>query len=621
MSFTLRHMKPYSGRLVAYGFLVVLSVLFTMATALSVADFVKILFPPAQPESGMALNVGAASASNLLSQGLQQLYLWLVSFGPKHALIYFSLLLLLLYSCKNIFSYLSLVQISVVRYNIVRDIRNRLFRKAMSLPLSYFSGNRRGDILARFAGDITEYDENLLGSLQLLFTAVVSIVLYVAMLFYISLKLSLFVLCMLPVVVFVISGITHRLRRDSVELQESNSFLMSLMEESIIGLKVIKAYTAIDFSNRRFREADRRYARLRTRVYRRVDLSSPVSDFLGNCVVIGILLFGSLMVIQGTGITPELFVSYIMMFVLMIPPAKNLTTALSQIKRGKGCVERLQQFLSLDEEPLDSPQAQPFSGVKTQIEFKDVSFSYVPDVPVLSHISLSIPRGATVALVGSSGSGKSTLADLLLRFHDPDSGQILIDGVPLQTFNRASLRRGIGVVSQQTFLFNDTVMANIAYGMPDATPEQVEQAARAAGAHQFITALPQGYLTPVGDSGALLSGGQRQRISIARALLTQPEVFIFDEATSALDSESEALVQQTLTSLLHPDPQSDVQGSRTALVIAHRLSTTRWADIVVVLENGHIVEQGSPDQLLQSHGRYWELNQVQTSDFIITQQS
>ena len=224
-------------------------------------------------------------------------------------------------------------------------------------------------------------------------------------------------------------------------------------------------------------------------------------------------------------------------------------------------------------------------------------------------------------MVGSSGSGKSTLADLLLRFHDPDSGQILIDGVPLQTFNRASLRRGIGVVSQQTFLFNDTVMANIAYGMPDATPEQVEQAARAAGAHQFITALPQGYLTPVGDSGALLSGGQRQRISIARALLTQPEVFIFDEATSALDSESEALVQQTLTSLLHPDPQSDVKGSRTALVIAHRLSTTRWADIVVVLENGHIVEQGSPDQLLQSHGRYWELNQVQTSDFIITQQS
>ena len=325
MSFTFHHMRPYVARLAAYGFFVVLAVLFTMATALSVADFVKILFPP-DPSSLVVPSAG----ESLLSQLLDRLYTWLIAFGPKHALIYFSLILLVLYSCKNIFNYLSNVQIAVIRSRIVRDLRSQLFRKALRLPLSYYGTHRKGDILARFAGDMTEYDESVLGSLQQLFMAAVSILLYTAMLFYISVKLSLFVLCMLPVVAFVISGISHRLRRESVELQQRGSSIMSLMEETIIGLKVIKAYTAIEFSNRRFSQAGVGYARLRTRVLRRVDLSSPVSDFLGNSVVIGILLFGSAMVIRGdSGITPELFVSYIMMFVLMIPPAKELTTAIS----------------------------------------------------------------------------------------------------------------------------------------------------------------------------------------------------------------------------------------------------------------------------------------------------
>ena len=640
-SFTLHHMRPYAARLVAYGLFVVLSVLFTMATALSVADFLKILFPPAEGAAVMP----SASAS-LLSQGLGALYQWLASFGPERALVYFSIVLLGLYAFKNVFGYLAAVQMSVVRCKVVRDIRSRLFHKMLHLPLAYFGTVRKGDILARFGGDIVEYDESMLASFQQLLTAIVSIVLYLVMLFYISTRLTLFVLCMMPIIVFVISGLSHRLRRSSRQLQNLGAFLTSLMEETIVGLKVVKAYTAIDFSNRRFQEADAQYARLRTRVLRRIDLSSPVSDFLGNCVVIGILLFGSSMVLRGdSALSSELFVSYIMMFVLMIPPAKELTTAISQMKKGRACVDRLQAILDdhlcpisqeyvncegvtceltndgsspqLTENDGNRPNSQfsilnsqlndgsrpnsQFSILNSQlnsgsrpqftihnsqftdfITFSHVSFSYTPDVEVLHDITLDIPRGATVALVGSSGSGKSTLADLLLRFHRCTAGQILIDGRPIDSYPLHSYRSHIGVVSQQTDLFNDTIRNNIAYGHPSATLDQVERAARIANAHQFILATPQGYDTNIGDGGALLSGGQRQRLSIARAVLSNPDILVLDEATSALDTESEHLVQQSLDSLM---------SGRTSLIIAHRLSTIQHADLIVVLEQGRIVEQ------------------------------
>ena len=609
MVITLKYTKPYSARGALYGLLVMLSVVFTMATALSVADFLKILFG----QEGAA----AVPTTNLVSQWLDGLYGWLIGFGRLNALLLFSAIIFVLYSLKNIFGYLSAVQIGIIRTRVVRDLRNDLFHKAMYLPMGYYDRQRKGDVLARFGSDMVEYDENILGSMQMLLTAAISLVLYLAMLFYLNLKLTLFVLCMLPLVAFVISGLSRRLKRKSQTVQEMNSHLVSLTDETIGGLKVIKAYTAIDFSNNRFQAYNRDYTRRRTAMFRRIYAASPISDFLGNLIVVGILLFGSLLIMRGDhGLTADLFISYVMLFVLMIPPAKELTTAIAQIKKGRACADRVKEFLGENEElrmkneesACASELRQPNSSFfilhsSFAVSLHDVSFCYTPGLPVLNHVSLSVPRGSTVALVGASGSGKSTIADLICRFYDVTDGEIRFDGIPVKEMSLADLRSRIGVVAQDTLLFNDTVSANIAFGKPDATQAEIEAAARAAQAHEFITALPQGYQTNLGEGGNLLSGGQRQRISIARALLRQPELLILDEATSALDTENERQLQQTLDQVLR---------DHTAIIIAHRLSTVVNANRIVVLDGGSIVEQGTHQELMALGGRYSQMVSLQS---------
>lgn len=599
MSFTLRNLKPYGARWALYTLLVVLSVVFTMSTALSVADFLKILF--GENDSGVP-------SVNLVAKALEGLYAWLITFGRKEALILFSVIIFVLYSLKNIFGYMAAVQIAVIRTRVVRDLRNKLFSKAMRLPLGYYDRARKGDVMARFSSDMVEYEEGVLGSLQSLLTSIISMVLFLAMLVYLNVKLTLFVLLMLPLVALVVAGIARRLKRTSKIVQEMNSRLISITDETMGGLKVIKAYNAIDFSNRRFRQYNRDYTRRRNAMYRRIDAASPVSEFLGSVIVIGILLFGSWLVMNGdNGLTSELFISYVMLFVLMIPPAKDLTTAFSQMRKGRACAERIEAFLNEEEEVYQCSEVSARGPVEstTAVELKHVSFSYNEGVPVLKDINISVPRGTTLALVGSSGSGKSTIADLICRFYECRDGEILLDGKPIAGMLLAELRSRIGVVAQDTLLFNDTVSANIAFGRPGASQEEIEQAARAAQAHDFINAMPEGYNTNIGEGGGMLSGGQRQRISIARALLREPELLILDEATSALDTESEHLLQATL---------GEVLKGRTAIVIAHRLSTVAGADEIVVLDHGTIVERGTHEELMALGGRYKQMVLLQSLD-------
>lgn len=525
--------------------------------------------------------------------------------GASYALVYVSVLILSFTLLRNLFKYLSLYFMTPLRNGILRDIRNQLFNKITALPLSYFTSERKGDIMARTTNDVQEVETSIVSSLEMVFRDPITIVIYLFALFYTSPLLTAFILVLLPVAALILGRVGKTLKKTSLKGQTKFGELISVLEETIGGLRVIKAFSAEKHVGKRFWQMNEDLTHIMNRLIRRRALASPLSEFLGILIMVTIMYYGSLLVLNKEGdLAPQEFISYLAMFYLIIEPAKAFSQAWYNIQKGLASAERIKTVLDADIKIHEKPNAKPIKEFSESIEYRNVSFKYLREREglILDHINITINKGKTIALVGQSGSGKSTLADLLPRFYDIMEGELLIDGIDIKDYKISDLRNLIGYVNQEPILFNDTFENNIIFNAQNATSADVEHAARVANAHDFIISTPEGYNTNVGDRGNKLSGGQRQRISIARAVLKNPPILILDEATSSLDTESERLVQDALYNLMQ---------NRTTLVIAHRLSTVQHADEICVLHEGKIVERGRHDQLIALDGYYKKLHEMQ----------
>lgn len=511
--------------------------------------------------------------------------------------------LITVFFLKNLFRYLAMYYIAEVRNGVVRDMRNALYIKILILPLSYYSQKKKGDIIARMTSDVQEVEWSVMSSLEMMFRDPVTIFFYLFSLFAMDYELTLMVLVLLPITGLIIGQIGKSLKRTSAKGQIKMGELLSTIEETIGGLRNIKAFNAIEWANSNFRETNQRYNRLMVRLYRKRDLASPLSEFMGIAVSVFVIWYGGKIILAPEStLDASMFITYILIFSQLINPIKSISTALYNIQKGAASIERIEQVLAAEEVITQKPDAKSIDEFSDKIEYRNVWFRYEQE-DVLRNINLVIPKGKSIALVGASGSGKSTMADLLPRFYDVTLGEILIDGTPIRDFVISDVRRLMGIVSQETILFNATVYENIAFGMKNVSLNDIIAAAKVANAHEFIIQMPEGYETNIGDRGIKMSGGQRQRLSIARAVLRNPPVMILDEATSALDTESERLVQDALINLMQ---------NRTSLVIAHRLSTIQHADEIIVMQNGEIVERGNHQELMSRQGAYKKLHDMQS---------
>ncbi len=597
-----RFVYPYKWYAIANIICNILGSLFGLISLVSMIPFLGIIFKTAdfvstKPEATTSFLSNMKYSFSMLINSI------IADYGTSTALMFIIAIVLVGSLLKNLFIYFSMWFLSPVRTGVVMDIRNELFRKIMVLPLGYFSDEKKGDIISKMTNDVNEVEVSIVRSLEMFFRDPITIIIYLVSLIIMSPGLTLFVLILLPISGFIIGRIGRNLRKSSFKGQKRMGNLLSILEEALSGLRIIKAFNAEDKVTKKFENTNSFFSLLMIKMSRRRDLASPVSEFLGTIVVALVLWYGGTMIINGTSsLNGAGLIVYVAMFYMIINPAKSFSTAYFNIIKGLASADRIDSILGAETKITNRVDAKTITGFNSSIEYKNVCFKY-EDTYVLKNVNLKIEKGKTIALVGQSGSGKSTFVDLLPRFYDIEEGEILIDGVNIKEFTLESLRAMMGNVNQEPILFNDTFYNNIAFGLDSSSMEDVISAAKIANAHDFIITTSNGYYTGIGDRGNKMSGGQRQRVSIARAMVKNPPIMILDEATSALDTESEKLVQDAIENLMM---------HRTSVVIAHRLSTVRNADLICVFHEGEIVERGKHEELITLNGIYTKLYNLQT---------